>query len=370
MRPPATLAELDAADLRLTPRETALVVRALGLELDVEELAELRRRSEGWPAGVHLMALAMRPPGSRSAAPRAATRGLVDYFRSEVVAGLTEGELAFARRTSVLDRLSGPLCRAVLGGAPAAAAASRRSSTRAPSSCRSTPERRWYRYHPLFGEFLRHELETDEPELVPELYRRAADWYEATRRPGEPPSAPPQAAGDDERVARLVGSLAVPAYCGGELDRRRRLVRPARRGRQLRAPPRDRRRRRLGGGSPRPDGRGRATARVRRAAGARTRWRTGRRLGALVSLVRAALCGDGVERMRADAEALRPTLPAESRLLPSAIGLRGVALLLAGDEAAADDVFAEAGEAAGRLGAPVAHSLALARALPDRRRAR
>ncbi len=356
MRLDGELAELGAADLRLTPRETALVVRALGLELDVEELAELRRRSEGWPAGVRLLALAMRAEPERHAT--GGDTRLVEYFRSEVVAGLTEGELAFARRTAVLDRLSGPLCRAVLGGA---SRASRRLEALVDEGAFLIPldrERRWYRYHTLFGEFLRRELETDEPELVPDLYGRAADWYEAT---GDLENAvgAAEAAGDDERVARLVGSLAVPAYCGGELDTVGGWFDRLAEGDSFRRHPAI-----AAVGAWVAANRGRTSEAERLLACAKGRRKDaladGTPVGALVSLVRAALCGDGVERMRADAEAAAATLPAESRLLPSAVGLRGVALLLAGEEAAADDVFAEAVEAAERLGAPVAHSLALA----------
>ncbi len=350
------LAELGAGDLRLTPRETALVVRALGLELGVEELAELRRRSEGWPAGVRLMALAMRgEPGHQ--ATGGDTR-LVEYFRSEVVAGLTEGELAFARRTAVLDRLSGPLCRAVLGGA---SRASRRLEALVDEGAFLVPldqERRWYRYHALFGEFLRSELEADEPDLVPELYGRAADWYEANGDLEHAVGAA-EAAGDDERVARLVGSLAVPAFCGGELDTVGGWFDRLAEGDSFRRHPAV-----AAVGAWVAAIRGRTTEAERLLAFAERRRKDaladGTPVGALVRLVRAALCSEGVERMRADAEAAAETLPDESRLLPSAIGLRGVALLLTGDEAAADDAFADACEAAERLGAPVALSLALA----------
>ncbi|MGZ8694801.1 MAG: hypothetical protein ACXWYS_05120, partial [Gaiellaceae bacterium] len=361
LRAAGELAELDSAELRLTSRETALLARALGLDLDIEGIAALRRRSEGWPAGVQLIALAVHgepyEDGPRRL-PSGSDAFLVDYFRSEVVAGLTEGELAFARRTSVLDRLSAPLCRAVLDGARAAG---RRLEALVDEGAFLVPldtERRSYRYHVLFREFLRHELETDEPELVPELHRRAADWYEEHGH-AEAAVGAAQSAGDTDRVARLVGSLAVPAYCAGELatvggwfDRL------AEEGGFERHPAI------AAVGAWVAAVRGRtADAAALLAFAERGRKETladGTTLGALVSLVRAALCAEGIVQMREDAEAAGATLPAESRLLPSALALRGVALLLAGDEGAADDAFTQACESADRLQAPDVHSLALA----------
>jgi LuxR family maltose regulon positive regulatory protein len=343
LRVAGELAELDAGELRFSSRETALVVRALGADLGVEELADLRRRSEGWPVGVRLLALGDAEPS--------------EYFRAEVVGSLTEGERRFARRTSVLDRLSAPLCRAVTG----ASQASRRLDALVDEGAFLVPldgERRWYRYHTLFGEFLRRELDAHEPDRAPELYGRAADWFEAHGQETAAVGAA-QAAGDDERVARLVSSLAVPAYCGGDLAS-------------------------VGGWFDRlADGdsferhpaiaavgawvaaiRGRTAETERLLAFAERRKKDsladGTRLGALVSLVRAALCADGLDQMREDAAMAARTLPAESLLLASAIGLGGVSLLLAGDDVAADAVFAEAAETAERLDAPVALSLALA----------
>jgi LuxR family transcriptional regulator, maltose regulon positive regulatory protein len=362
LRAAGDLAEFDLPALRLTSRETALAVRGLGLDLGVEELAELQRRAEGWPAGVHLMALAMLSAGSdshqaRRPLPTGSHGFLADYFRSEVVSGLSEAELAFARRTSVLDRLSIPLCRAVLDGARVNGRRLEALANEGAFLMPLDPERSWFRYHPLIGEFLRHELEADEPELVPDLYRRAADWYEAHGYP-EAAVGAAQSAGDVERVAVLVGSLAVPAYCAGKLAT-------------------------VGGWFDRlaEDGgferhpaiaavgawvaavRGRTAEAERLLAfaerGRKDALADGTPLRALVRLVRAALCAGGIDQMRADAEAAAAALPADSRLLPAAMALRAVALLFGGDRDAADAAFAEAGGAADRLRAPVIQSLAL-----------
>jgi LuxR family maltose regulon positive regulatory protein len=354
LRVAGRLGELDAADLRLTSRETALAARALGVQLSAEELAELTRRSQGWPAGVHLLAVAGRPGG----VPSGGNAQLADYFRSEVLAGLTEGERTFARRTAILDRLSAPLCRAVLGGG---AQAGRRLEALVAEGAFVIPvdaEQRWYRYHTLFGEFLRRELETHEPELAPQLYERAADWYEAH---GESAAAvgAAQAAGDDERTARLVGSVAVAAICAGDLAAVAGWFDRLAEGDSLERHPAI-----AAVGAWVAAIRGRTSDAERLLACAERRKKDtladGTRLGALVSLVHAALCTGGVERMAGDAAVAAAALPADSRLRASAIGLHGMALMLAGDHVGADESLTEACDAAERLGAPVAHSLALA----------
>jgi LuxR family transcriptional regulator, maltose regulon positive regulatory protein len=344
LRVAGDLAELKEHDLRFTSRETALALRAVGADgLDADELAALCRRTEGWPAGVRLLA---GPGGDVH---------LSEYFRSEVLGGLTEGERAFARRTSVVD----PLCRAVLGAG--ARGTGRRLEALVHEGAFLAPADaggRWFRYHGLFAEFLRRELETEEPELVPQLYARAADWYEAH---GEPEAAvhAAAAAGDDERVTRLVGALAVPAYSAGELAAVGAWFEGLADGASLGRHPAI-----AAVGAWMAAIRGQTGEAQRLLAVAERRRKDaladGTPLAALVSLVRAALCSDGADRMREDAEAARASMPSNSLLLPSATMLCGVAHLLAGDVTAADNAFAQAAAAAERLGSPVAGSLALA----------
>src|SRR4029453_16973080 len=121
---------------------------------------------------------------------------------------------------AVRDRMSGPLCDAVLDrtGSSAVLAGLEGSNLLLVPLDR---QRRWYRYHHLFHELLTAELGRREPELIPELHRRAASWCEAN---GLPESAidHAQAAGDTDRVARLVWTLALPAYGTGRVDPPRR----------------------------------------------------------------------------------------------------------------------------------------------------
>src|SRR5213078_1373203 len=126
-------------------------------------------------------------------------RDLVDYFRSEYLSRLSPGALRFLRRTAVLDRMCGALCDAILHGK------------------RSARELVWYRYHHLFRDLLRRELSEREPDLVPVLHRRAADWFEAE---GDPESAleHAEAAGDMERAARIITAVALPTYYDGRLS--------------------------------------------------------------------------------------------------------------------------------------------------------
>jgi LuxR family transcriptional regulator, maltose regulon positive regulatory protein len=128
--------------------------------------------------------------------------------------------MSFLTRTAVLGRMSGPLCDAVLDTTDSG----RVLESLEGANLLVVPldrRREWYRYHDLFRELLRAELERREPELVGELHARAAAWCE---RNGLPEMAidHAQAAGDADRVARLVADRAQPAYAGGRVDTARR----------------------------------------------------------------------------------------------------------------------------------------------------
>lgn len=206
------LVEIRAADLRFTPDETAGYLNdVMGLELDSNDVAALGARTEGWVAALQLAALSMQDRDDVAgfiAEFAGDDRYIVDYLVEEVLQRQPERVRDFLVQTSILARLSGPLCDAVTGqraGKTMLDALERGNLFLVPLDDR----RRWYRYHQLFGDVLRARLTDEQPDIVPGLHRRASDWYE---RDGDVSEAIRHAlAGEDfERGARLI-ELAIPA---------------------------------------------------------------------------------------------------------------------------------------------------------------
>ncbi len=173
------LAEVRADHLRFSEEETAeLLNRMLDLNLGADEVAQLQGRTEGWAAGLHLAALSLRGRTDARefiAAFAGDDRHVIDYLGSEVLASLSAEVRMFVLRTSILDRFCASLCEAVTeaeGSARMLARIERSNLFLVPLDAK----RRWYRYHHLFGELLRHELEQAEPEVISSLHRRAAVW--------------------------------------------------------------------------------------------------------------------------------------------------------------------------------------------------
>lgn len=182
LRAGGDLLEIRAHDLRFAVAEADLLLNdVLGLDLTAEEVSVLCRRTEGWAAGLYLAALSLE--GRLDAGPFISAfagddRHIVDYLSAEVLDG-QPGELrAFLLRTSILDRLCGPLCDAVLQTS-ASLATLERIERENLFLVALDSARRWYRYHQLFAELLRSELLRTEPELVTDLHDRAAAWFRA-----------------------------------------------------------------------------------------------------------------------------------------------------------------------------------------------
>ncbi|HCF85709.1 MAG TPA: helix-turn-helix transcriptional regulator, partial [Ktedonobacter sp.] len=174
-----------AADLRFTSEETtAFLTRTLGLHLSGEDIAALEARTEGWIAGLQLAALSMQGRKDISAFLKAFTgsqRYIIDYLAEEVLARQPEPVQTFLLQTAILERLQGSLCEAVIGEHGGEASGQAMLEQVEQANLFLTPlddERRWYRYHQLFAEALRHRLQRKDPALVPELHRRASAWYE------------------------------------------------------------------------------------------------------------------------------------------------------------------------------------------------
>ncbi|PVZ06841.1 LuxR C-terminal-related transcriptional regulator [Actinomycetospora cinnamomea] len=206
------LLEARAADLRFTPQESAAYLYGpMGLSLSEHDVATLDGRAEGWIAALQLAALSMRgrdDVGAFIAGFAGDDRYVVDYLVEEVLARQPEDVRAFLLETSLLERLTGPLCDAVTGrgGSRTTLVALERANLfLVPLDDR----RQWYRYHHLFADVLRAHLVDERPGTVPELHRRAGLWFAEN---GDTPAAVDHAlaGGHVDRAADLM-ERAMPA---------------------------------------------------------------------------------------------------------------------------------------------------------------
>jgi len=180
LRAAGEMLEIRAEELRFSEEEAVTLLNGrLGLELATEDIGLLQQRTEGWAAGLYLAALSLHgqsDPRRFIEAFAGDDRHVVDYLGVEVLAGQPDDVRTFLLRTSILDRLCGPLCDAVTGTGGSAAMLERIER----SNLFLVPldaKRRWYRYHHLFGELLRYELHRAEPQHVPDLHNQASAWY-------------------------------------------------------------------------------------------------------------------------------------------------------------------------------------------------
>jgi ATP/maltotriose-dependent transcriptional regulator MalT len=211
------MTELHAADLRFTPEEAAAFLGdVMGLNLSADDVAALEQVTEGWIAALQLAALSMREREDVSGFIRSFSgshRDVFDFLAEEVLQGQTEKVQTFLLETSILDRLSGPLCDALTGrddGQRTLERLERENLLVIPLD----DERVWYRYHHLFADFLRGRLMRESPERAGELHLRASDWYEKNALVAEAVDHA-LSAGDHERAARLMeGGIGQTWYRG------------------------------------------------------------------------------------------------------------------------------------------------------------
>jgi LuxR family transcriptional regulator, maltose regulon positive regulatory protein len=181
LRARGQLTEIRAAELRFTAEETrAFLKTVMGLELPPNAIDALESRTEGWIAGLQLAALSLQDRADVSsflAAFSGSHRFVLDYISEEVLSRQPAQVQSFLLSTSILSRLTGPLCDAIReqGGSQAMLERLEQANLFVVSL---DEERRWYRYHQLFAEVLKSRLQQIEPTLVPELHRRASVWYE------------------------------------------------------------------------------------------------------------------------------------------------------------------------------------------------
>jgi len=201
------LTEIRANELRFTESEVSeFLTTAIGLELRPEEITALEERTEGWIAGLQIAALSMQGRDDISGFIQAFSgshRHILGYLADEVINQRPKGTLNFLLRTSILDRLCRPLCDAVTGedgGQEILESLEHANLFITPLD----DEGKWYRYHHLFAEVLQARLRQNHPEMLPELHRRASEWYEDNN---SIPEAVQHALAADEvdRAAQLIG---------------------------------------------------------------------------------------------------------------------------------------------------------------------
>ena len=322
LRASGELLELGPDDLALTRREVRALLHELGATLPDEHLTELHRSTEGWPAGVRA-----------AAAPAGDDAGTAEDLRAGLLGALSARQRDFLRRTSILERLSAPLCDAILGRRDSA---SQLDSLEASVFLVPVDRRReWFRHHRAFREQLRRELEEQDSDLAADMERRAADWFEAS---GDAEGALEHAlaGGDVERVVRILERLAMRMHNTGRDGE-------------------------LAGWIAGLEASGRLAGDPRLAAlAARLHIQHGETLAAerclasaagdpRVALVRAAMCAGGAGPMLVDVESVIDELPADDRWRPYGLLLQGCAYALLDEPDRADAILSRSARAAERL---------------------
>lgn len=190
------LVELRAADLRFSrPEVEQFLNDSMGLDLETGSVAALAERTEGWIAGLQMAGLSIRAREDVHgfiAGFSGTNRYIMDYLLEEVLANQTPEIQQFLLHTSILERLTAPLCDALLLAGEAPASSRLRSAAALEHLERTNlfllpldDARSWYRYHHLFADLLRARLQEADPGLAPRLHLQAADWLEQQRYVGE-----------------------------------------------------------------------------------------------------------------------------------------------------------------------------------------
>jgi LuxR family maltose regulon positive regulatory protein len=241
LRARGEMTELRVQDLRFSPEETtAFLNDMLALGLSPQDVAALEARTEGWIAGLQMVGIALQarlsqsglpqmpfsPAGQREAesihpvstfikALTGSHRYILDYLLEEVLEQQSSDVQAFLLQTSILDRMTAPLCDAVSGRDDSQTVLVQLDH----SNLFLVPldhERRWYRYHHLFADLLQRRLEQARPNQVPALHHKASQWYEQNGLLAEAVGHA-LAGGDVDSVARLVEKDALASIYQGEV---------------------------------------------------------------------------------------------------------------------------------------------------------
>lgn len=216
LRASGDVLEFAASDLALDAAGAAQIFANADVEISPDAASAVAERTEGWPVGLYLASVIARSPDSDGATISGDDRYVADYLYGESLALLPETTRTFLRRTAVLDQLCAPLADALVDLGDASEQLRHMEAT----SLFLIPldrRREWFRYHTLFREFLLAELRRIEPELVPKLHLRAADWYETN---GSPTSAVEHLLHTDERdrCVQLVATIVMTTYEAGNIS--------------------------------------------------------------------------------------------------------------------------------------------------------
>src|SRR3954452_22392067 len=353
--------ELGPDDLRMDEHEARELLGATGLEISDEDVAELMRRTEGWPVGLYLAALSA---GTTGVGPREVGEltgndpFVADFLRSEFFAQLPPHQLRFLTRTSILEQMSGPLCDTVLASSGSAEILdSLADSNRFVVGL--DRDGQWYRCHPLVRELLATDLARSDPDELSPMLSRASEWCAAN---GQEVAAVQygQTHGGPGRVSALMERWTMPVFQSGRTATVERWFD------WLDA---------NGGASRYPSVAvigamfhavmGRATASDRYADLAAHGAYEGRLPDGSASIeswramLRAFRGMNGIEALQADAALAVRTLAPDSVWHPVAMVLLGMATLLRGSADEADDIFTDVADEAVDLGAPDMVAIAL-----------
>jgi LuxR family transcriptional regulator, maltose regulon positive regulatory protein len=361
LRADGRLIEVGIEDLALRPLQAYRLLRGAGVRTTKDEAAELADATEGWPVGLYLAALSLQEQRRSTLPPIRFTgddRFVVDYVRSEVLGPLSRERQRFLTRTSILDRLNGSVCDAVMqrsGSARTLESIERQNLLLVPLD----RQREWYRYHNLFRDVLRAELARREPDAIPDLHRRAADRFEEAGMLEEA-FVHAHASGDGDRAASLLQRVGLAAYRVGRIASLRRWL-------DLLGEDAIARNNGLAlmaawiaalGGDP--------VAAERWAAAVDDVGLAGPSLHGTASLrsteamVHATMSLGGVDAMVRAAEVAVREETGVSPYRAAALGLLGLATMIRGDDDVADSLFADASEVGIRIGGMPVASLALA----------
>src|SRR5215831_13887161 len=363
LRAEGRILEIGPGELSLTRDEAAALLRAADVTLGEADVTELHQRTEGWAAGLYLAALAIREngsPGSAAASFGGSDQLVGQYVESQLLARINRQRREFLTRTAVLERMSGPLCDAVLdthGSAPVLADLAKSNLLLVPLDRHG----QWYRYHHLFRDMLLAELERLEFEMIPGLRRRAADWFLSHDQP-EAALEYYIAAGDVDAAARLVERLWLPTDRQGRHTTLRRWFRWLEDHGGVEGHPF------LPVGAAFLFQTAGPPAEAERWADVVDRWQheAAARAGdpateAWAALLRACLCRHGVERMRADADEAAARKAAAPDLVAPAITLmQGIARILCGDLGGGEAFLEDAASAGADVGSHEVFAITLA----------